>query len=572
MDRKKKLSIFILKGDFSEEMLNRMQHELFWNDRQLIKETFLLMKYELGIYKNEPVFTKILSNSIELLSILCDRNEFTSEEVVINRKRIKKTREKMLYYATENNNTSLYRAANKFDEIVLEKSIKTNDLIKLIKIVIERKDDINIIKRLLSTNKNAIKNRNELFDYTFHLALEALKENSAYVYYYISLLKVFYSSSIDFKHYNDLLNESNVGYDIFVEEIHNIVSGIKRSLNRSDILNKYGIVTNLACPNIIIPSEVDGVESAITLDESGSAIRDDALRVRKIDNDYLVSTYIADPTYTVEFNSPVDKDARNNFKCLFLPNTSVRLFNSKLERSLSLDEGTYRNVIALNARIRSNGKLLDYNFDKRVIKIKENLRFEDGDKIIDSGKDKLADQLRDLYDLALILETINPQKINYWHQKETDSISKQPVKHMSDKIVSELMTLYNTLIAELASKEGIPYVYRIHENLYIKKLIKELGIETSESAQRLINSLYLPSKFSTVPKYHHGLNIPIYSHSSSPIISYPDLYNEYLFHAFYFKDSEMNFDPRMHEKLVDYFNQRSAEMTLLKGDYIRAKK
>lgn len=572
MENKKKLTNFICDGNFSNELLDKIEKDLLWDDHQLIKHTFDLIKYELRIYNKSAVIDMVLLNSAKLLSILCDRTKFSPDEVLINRKRIKRYRESILMLADKLHHKLLFDLANRLDEIVLEKDIKEEDLIKLLKVLIDKKEDINIIKRLLNSNKNAIINNTELFDYTFKLTIDALKNDSPVIYYYISLLKVFYSSKVDFRYYQKIIDENNLGYDIFVDELYNLIHGIKRSLNANEILDKYGIITDLPCPNIILPREMAQNEIIFTLDTTSFGLKDDAVSIIKKDNYSIVCIHITDPTYIVTPNSDVDIAARNNFKCLNLPDERIRIFNDKVERAISLSRGRNKRTLTLHVKISPTGEILNYKFERGYIKVSENLTFEDGNQIIQHGTGKRAEQLRQLYDVALALETRNPEKGIYWHKKETDSIDKAPVKHMSDKIISELMVLYNFLLAQITKEKGIPYVYRVHDNSYIKDLFTELNIEANDSVKNLISNIYLPSKFSVEPLPHYGTNLPYYSHSTNPGREYTNFYNQILLHHFYFHDLDYNFTQDSHEKLVDYFNQRNVEMELFKGEYIRERK
>ena len=157
-------------------------------------------------------------------------------------------------------------------------------------------------------------------------------------------------------------------------------------------------------------------------------------------------------------------------------------------------------------------------------------------------------------------------------KKENDSLDKEITSHRSDRIINELMVLYNNLIANLACENGVPYVYRTQNNAYLENLIKKMEIPIDEETEKIVKSIYLKSKYSSIPIFHSGLNLPMYSHSTSALRRYPDLYNQYLLHNFYFKDINMPFDEQYHENLVGYFNQRSIEIDLMKAEYIRALK
>ena len=134
------------------------------------------------------------------------------------------------------------------------------------------------------------------------------------------------------------------------------------------------------------------------------------------------------------------------------------------------------------------------------------------------------------------------------------------------------MVLYNHLISKIAYESNIPYVYRTNSGSYLNELVKQLDIQIDIETQKIIDNIYLHSKYSDVPGYHNGLNLDVYSHSTSPLRRYPDLYNLLLMHGLYFKDMNYEFDEEYHKALINYFNQRSIELSLMASEYSRALK
>ena len=132
------------------------------------------------------------------------------------------------------------------------------------------------------------------------------------------------------------------------------------------------------------------------------------------------------------------------------------------------------------------------------------------------------------------------------------------------------MVLYNRILAEIAKDKKIPYIYRIQEKEYITALLKQLNIDINDWTKNIVNGLYLDSRYSTIPKQHYGLGFKEYSHSSDPCRRYPDTYNQFLLHQFYFRDIREFFDKYAFEDLVEYFNQRNVEHCLLTAEYQRA--
>lgn len=562
---------FIDKGIFNKETINELIDKLSINNKQLIRKSFKKLNYVIGNIENKEYFFQYIVKLTDLIYILCNNEDFNEEEVVVNRIRIKKARESILAYSNKFHSDTLLNCANKLDEIILDKNINVDDLIKLIKNLIDRKEDIKIIKKMLNTNKGAIiKENNVLFNYTFKKALLALEFNEPSIYYYIALLKIFYSSSIDKEKYIKDLNEISTETNEFANEIYYIIHGVKRSLNPDEILNKYGIVKNLEELQFYTPKEIFTTGRFLTIDSENTRVRDDAISIKLDGTNTIIGIHITDPGKFVIPNSNIDIQARNNYKNF---NLTSRIFSYNTENIFSLNEGEVKPVISLYVILDVNGKIIDYKLKEETIKISDSFSFSSSDLIIDRKQNsELQKDLISLYNISKILESKNKKKKDYWSKKDKDSIEKNVVVHKSDKIISELMVLYNNIVATIACNNNFPYVYRTQGKSYLDNLINKLGIQTDDSLDKVIKSIYLVSKYSYIPLYHNGLNLAIYSHSTDPLRRYPDLYNEYLLHKFYFNDIDFNFDYDEYLELINYFNQRSTEISLMRSEYNRAVK
>lgn len=565
---------FVKKEDYSLESIVEFELFALMTHKQLIRKTFKQLNSTLGKFENNEITIHYIENYVNLLSVLCDVVEFNDEEVLINKNRIKKSREAVLAYANKYNNEKLFECANKLDEIVLDKNINVDDLITLIKKLIVKKEDINIIKKILNTNKGAIiLNQNVLFDYTFKLAMDSIKDNSENIYYYIALLKIFYSTTINKNKYITILNSITDDKNEFANEIYMILFGIKRGLKPEEILNKYGILTNLKGQNIYLPNKRTKKDIIITIDEEKTQVRDDAISITKDGNKFIVGIYITDVASFIEPKSEIDKQALNNYKCLYLPNISTRIFSSNIETSVSLNKNRNKKVLVLYVVFDENAKIEDYYLKEEVISVSDNLTYNGADQILDnSKKSEIEGQLKELYSIACFLDSKNIKKKEYWERKDKQTHQETHGKHKSNKIVNEFMILYGHLLAKIMCENSSPFVYRTQNSSYIDSLVKKLNIKLDESTQKIIDSIYLPSRYSNIPLFHNGLNLDMYSHSTDPSRRYSDLYNQYLVHKFYFNDKDFYFDYDEYLNYIEYFNQRNVELSLIRGEYSRALK
>ena len=565
----------IVQGVFNQEIINALLASYNCTEKQLIKKAFKYLNYYIGLSNLENKYNDIMSNIVDLISFLCDKNQFKKEEILANRERIKKSRESLLALSNKYDDPNLLDTANKLDEVVVAKTIEAKDVVTLIKMLVDRKEDVNIIKKIIVNNKAAIlSNNNELFDLVFNLAIEAMKNEEREIYYYITLLKIFYTSKLDRKKYVDELNKNFNESNPLATEIYNIIFGVRRSLTPDQILDKYEVWNDLPSAKIYVPkSSFTDDDTLITIDSSSTYIRDDALSVRRDGNLYIAGVHIIDFPSIIKPGTPLDLFALNNFECKFLSGGArTSLYHRDVESQLSLNEGEYRAVLSLYVVLNEYGEVQDYYFLPQNVRIARNLTYSQCDNMIDH-KDRYEEGpiLYDMYKLAKALESKNSDRLKYWNIKNLSS-NELLRDTKSDAVVRENMILYGTTMASEAKDKGCPFVYRIQDQEYISYLIDQAGISVDDSTKKLINDIYLQSQYSSTPRRHTGLNTPVYCQATSPGRRYPDSYDQRLFHHFILNDIHFEFSPERHELLVHYFNQRAEELALMSSEYNREMK
>lgn len=562
---------FILYGNFTDESIKNYMDDCQVNMTQMLRDAYRALQTNVNNIINDEYHTAIIKNGVDLFCILCDKLNFNKDEVEINRKRIKKLREPILAFLKNNSNSTLLDAANQLDEVVLDKNIDADALVTLIRKLIDNKEDIDIIKKFLNINKEALtRKNNELFDYVFFKAMIALETESRDVYYYITLLKLLYTSKVNKDKYLRHLHNSTSKNNLFSYEIYLIINGVKRGLSTDEILEKYGIMTNIPNGPLIKPSKKDCNDIIISIDGNKTFLRDDGLSVRKDGNKYIVGIHVADAAAAIEKNSELDLNARNNYECKYMNGTRTRMFPSKVESELSLNEGKTRRAITLYVVLNDSGEILDYYIEKNNIIVSRNLTYLQSEAILNNtGSHELERSILNLLMLAQALEKRNTRKEQYWEKKEQSKKLDNFRKLKSDVIVREFMGLYNLLTARTAKEEGIPFIYRIQDEEYITKTVEDMGMYVDDYTKKILANIYLESKYSATPSLHAGLGYTEYAHASDPLRRYPDFYDQYLFHQFYFKDMPCDFVQEEFEELVQYCNQRSIELSLMRGEFNR---
>ena len=559
---------FVNKADFTEqgidEFLSTFNISKFKLVELLLEELFNVSgRLERINLKTSVYFSKL----IKAVIILVNSCIFTPAESLKIKFKIKNIREKLL----SNYNDIYIREANILDELIVDKNSDVDSLFIIIKELINRCEDTNIIKKFVASNKEVLnKNECELFDIAFNKALKSLKKETDDIYYYITLLKIFYGSSINKQKYYRLLDSYKGKNNLFLRQMYMIIHGIKRSLSLEEINSKYGFVNPTPkYEKIYIPKREIVNGPIITIDGNTTLLYDDALSVRKDGNKYIVDLFIADGGGCIVPRSDVDLDALNNFKASYGA-TSVRLLNLKVEKQLSLKSNQRKNVIKLTVVLNDSGEILDYYLKENEIIVNRNFTFDEADKILNGTfSDEFNNQVLELYMLSKALESRNENRIKYWNLKNNSHGQGGTRNYRTETIVSEFAVLYNYLVAVIVREAKFPFAYRVQDDEYISEYVNRKHLKINDATRKLIEETYLESKYSSIPSRHSGLDKDVYTSVCNPLRDYPSLYNQYLLHQFYFKDTYMNFDYRSFLDLIEYFNKRKVEIELYKAEYDR---
>lgn len=308
-----------------------------------------------------------------------------------------------------------------------------------------------------------------------------------------------------------------------------------------------------------------------TIDPKDAKDFDDALSVRLLgENLWEVGVHIADVTYFVKENSPINEEAKERATSVYLVDRTVPMLPEHISNficSLRPDEEkfTYSCIFKLNEK----AEILDYKIARTIIKSNRRFTYEEAQEVIESGKGDYAKEILWLNDLAKKLreKRFRAGAIAFERSEvrfEIDSEGKPLNVYFkeskdSNKLIEEFMLLANRYVAEHIGKvrqgeKAKTFVYRIHDlpnpekltnfATFIKKFgykIKTEGKKTAVSSsinhlldsiegtkeQDMIETLAIRSMakaiYSTENIGHYGLAMPYYTHFTSPIRRYPDM-------------------------------------------------
>lgn len=354
----------------------------------------------------------------------------------------------------------------------------------------------------------------------------------------------------------------------FPEEVYQQIDAIGEDINPSDIKNRVDLRN----------------EIIVTIDGDDAKDLDDAISLKKLDSGhYQLGVHIADVSYYVEEDSPLDKEAVKRGTSIYLVDRVIPMLPHKLSNGIcSLNPNTDRYTISCIMEIDENGQTVSHDIIQSVIHSSYRMTYNHVNMILDGDKE-LQKKYRDVVDLFFLMQElasllrkkrdergaidfdVNEGKVLVDDQgKAVDVVLR--TRGASDKIIEEFMLRANETVAQHFKWMDIPFIYRVHEHPKLKKLqqfvsiVKPLGyqikgsldhvypnelsaiVEASKGTEEhtVISTLLLrcmqKARYDEECLGHFGLADDYYTHFTSPIRRYPDLLVHRLIRKYLFEE------------------------------------
>ncbi len=309
-----------------------------------------------------------------------------------------------------------------------------------------------------------------------------------------------------------------------------------------------------------------------TIDAATSKDLDDAVSLRCCEEGYELGVHIADVSHYVKYEDEIDREAFVRGTSVYYADQVIPMLPKELSNGIcSLNPGEDRLTLSAILTLDRNGRLLDFDFKKGIIRSRVKGVYDEINAIYD-GKasaellEKYAgvmDSLDKMRKLAAIL-TENKRrrgapeidkaesKIVIGADGKTEDVVARE-RGISEIMIEEFMLLANEAAAKAARLKGLPFVYRIHEPPtpqkleYLHDAAEQLGLNAKmvrpgmepgelsalldavkdSPAHDVLHTIALRSmskaRYSESPVGHYGLALTDYAHFTSPIRRYPDL-------------------------------------------------
>lgn len=305
-----------------------------------------------------------------------------------------------------------------------------------------------------------------------------------------------------------------------------------------------------------------------TVDGEDTTDRDDAISIKKIDNDtYQLGVHIADVSSFLQGKPLLKKEAEKRCSTIYLENGGVSMFPKEIVTDcLSLDEGKTRLAKSYFFDINNKGDIKNFKIENTLIKVDKNYSYEEADNLLAedfSDNDNYCLKKVNVF-ASLIRNKLGLSELIFEDSFDNDDLS---MKSTSRTMVETCMLVTNKTVAEYFKKYNYPFLYRVFPKdkeipKDIKMIIDSLNDRESNYYKKLVlrfENLLLHSSYSSQALKHEALRFDAYCHATSPIRRYADVITSDCIDSYYFnKDQGLNI--KQLEEKAQYLNARNMDL------------
>ena len=350
-------------------------------------------------------------------------------------------------------------------------------------------------------------------------------------------------------------------------------------------------------------------EMIFTIDGDDTKDIDDAVSIEKLSNgNYKLGVHIADVSYYVKENSPLDLEAQKRGTSVYLANTVIPMLPHELSNGIcSLNPNVDRLAISCVMEIDSEGEIVNYDIFESVIKSRIQMTYKNvnsilNDNVVPIGYEPYAQSLKLMSELADILRAnkvkkgyidfeIDEPKIITDEKGEAIDV-KLRERSKGENLIEDFMIAANETVARHITYMEYPFIYRVHGEPNEEKInnflnfvsilgysVHKMNKITPKALQNLLNELKDTKEYSILSQLllrsmqkavydktnigHFGLASKCYTHFTSPIRRYPDTTVHRLLRTYLF-NKNINIDT------LKYWDQKLAVISLHTSERERA--
>lgn len=264
----------------------------------------------------------------------------------------------------------------------------------------------------------------------------------------------------------------------------------------------------------------------LTVDGQSTLDFDDALSIEDMGDYYRLGIHISDVGAIVRKGDPVDREALRRASSIYMPDKKISMIPSNLSEDLcSLVAGRPRAAISTMVKISPEGKIIDSEIFASIVTIDRQLSYNDANAMAESDPEisllhTIARMLRRkrLDDGAVHISI--PEISIQVDKNEVPTVTKVEREAPSRLLISEIMILANSVMADFLKARNMPAVFRSQPGPRERLYQGDGGSLFQNWMQRKLLSRFA---LGTKGERHDGLGLEAYVTATSPIRKYYDL-------------------------------------------------
>ena len=316
----------------------------------------------------------------------------------------------------------------------------------------------------------------------------------------------------------------------------------------------------------------------VTIDGEDAKDFDDAIAIEKNNKGYRLYVSIADVSYFVKHDSPLDREAYRRGTSIYFPGRVIPMLPEKLSNELcSLLPGKDRLTFSAILDFDNKGNPTAKKFTKSIIRSAQRFTYTTVQQLLQKKHNQSQEDYQEYLPMFAAAKelaehllsnrlargsigfNIPEAKIALNENGSIETIQRKE-RNFTHQIIEEFMLAANEAVAEIFSSQSLDFLYRIHqkpdsekvEEFY--KFAQTLGLNLPEPTgepgwfatvldsvksnptEYVVNNLLLrtmqQARYDTENHGHFGLAATDYTHFTSPIRRYPDLVVHRLLHNY----------------------------------------
>lgn len=283
----------------------------------------------------------------------------------------------------------------------------------------------------------------------------------------------------------------------------------------------------------------------VMIDGPGVTDRDDAVWVMPEPDGWRAWVHVADVAGAVRLGSTVDVEACRRGESRYLPDRTVTMLPQDLQDQVALRPDRPAATMVVELRVSGAGEITGIRLERGELREPAAATYEQAAAALDDLAHPLRPMLRAAYDLARTLLARRQAAgalavydlLRGWASTEDGGLVAlaSAERNAGYLIVQELMIAANEAAARWAVARGVPILFRNHRpgSATRQALAEHLAIVAgtdgagrAETVRQHLAMVLRPAVYEPRVGGHFGLNLPAYTHVTSPLRRYPDLVNQ----------------------------------------------